>query len=135
MLWRCGFFFLDFGTHDGNDSVGFGIGDHFLWADLLREELIHDAFPALTEDSLVFGGENLTCTFSGYGGLNKSVRLPNSCQQPNRNQSQNLLFSLGQGFKIHTGNRTCGDDGMVIGYLFAVDDLFAVQNHFTIHME
>ena len=135
MLWRCGFPFLDFCLCDRNDSVCFGIGDRFLRAGLFREELIHDAFPALTDDHLAFGGENLTCTFSGYGGLNKPVRLRNSCQQPNRNQSQNLLFSLGEGFEIHTGNRNCGDDGMVIGYLFAVDDLFAVQNHFTVHME
>ena len=135
MLWRCGFSFLDFGTRDGNDSVGFGIGDRFLRGGLLREELIHDAFPALTDDHLAFGGEHFTCTLSGYGGLNKAVRLTNRCQQPNRNQPQNLLFSLGKGFEIYTGNRLRGDDGMVIGYLFAVDDLLRVQNHFTAHME
>ena len=135
MLWRCGFSFLDFSVCDGNDSIGFGIGDRFLRAGLFREELIHDAFPAITEDSLAFGGKYLTCTLRGYGSLNKSVRLRNSCQQPNRNQSQNLLFSLGQGFEIYTGNRLCGDDGMVIGYLFVVDDLLRVQGHFTAHME
>ena len=104
MLWRCGFSFLDFGTRDGNDSIGFCIGERFLRAGFLREELIHNAFPTLTDDHLASGGENLTCTLGGYGGLNKTIRLPNSCQQPNRNQPQNILFSLGQGFEIYTGN-------------------------------
>ena len=88
-------------------------------------------FPALGQNSLAFGSENLPGTLHLYRGFRIAARLSHGGQQAGRNQPKDVGLTCGQRRKVSFCHAPGGQDCMMVADLFAVDDLFCVDGNFA----
>ena len=119
-----GFAFLDFGAgHLQLPALG-KFGEH-----LAGLFLILVGFPAQFQDGLALGGKGSAAAHKFCGGFTELAGSAHRTKYLLGNHHKDFSFPSGERSQIRLAGYHCGDDGVVVGNLFAIADLLCMDGH------